>query len=338
MPEGEKIQKEKGQPKKAPYKQGWTKDEHARFLNGLQIHGKGAWKEIALIVGTRTPTQIQSHAQKYYLRQKQQVKNKRSIHDMSLEDISELDPNIRNPSPQKSGHVTVITGTGPLNRSMQPYPYSTTLLPVSSHPYATHPSPHDQLPLMYSYFRPTDQSHMGFSPPYPQARSPQQLQGFSHVSSPMGHLPSLTATSLPPPPFPSMPHYATPWFAPHHSPYGDEMAQSGVILHGSRHLPPNGISGLTSDDPRLKDHMDSSKDYFHRVGPHDMKDIEEISSRKRAFDIFSSHERDSKQLRVEEIDKDDDQEDDIPDEDFEDDDADEEESNSYFNNEAEDDV
>jgi len=54
--------------------------------------------------------------------------------------------------------------------------------------------------------------------------------------------------------------------------------------------------------------------------------------------FFSSHERDSKQLRVEEIDKDDDQEDDIPDEDFEDDDADEEESNSYFNNEAEDDV
>lgn len=51
----------------APYKQGWTKDEHVRFLNGLQVHGKGAWKEIAQIVGSRTPTQIQSHAQKVYL-------------------------------------------------------------------------------------------------------------------------------------------------------------------------------------------------------------------------------------------------------------------------------
>ena len=50
--------------KKAPYKQGWTKEEHRRFLDGLQKFGKGSWKEIAGIVRTRTPTQIQSHAQK----------------------------------------------------------------------------------------------------------------------------------------------------------------------------------------------------------------------------------------------------------------------------------
>jgi len=54
--------------KKAPYKQGWTKEEHLLFLNGLHLHGKGAWKEISMIVRTRTPTQIQSHAQKYFLR------------------------------------------------------------------------------------------------------------------------------------------------------------------------------------------------------------------------------------------------------------------------------
>ncbi len=27
--------------KRGPYKQGWTKEEHIRFLNGLRIHGKG---------------------------------------------------------------------------------------------------------------------------------------------------------------------------------------------------------------------------------------------------------------------------------------------------------
>jgi SHAQKYF class myb-like DNA-binding protein len=73
--------------KKGPYKQGWSKEEHILFLKGLKIHGKGAWKEIATIVGTRTPTQIQSHAQKYFLRQKQKNKNKRSIHDITMEDL-----------------------------------------------------------------------------------------------------------------------------------------------------------------------------------------------------------------------------------------------------------
>mmetsp|Transcript_3920 Transcript_3920/g.11726 ORF Transcript_3920/g.11726 Transcript_3920/m.11726 type:complete len:330 (+) Transcript_3920:453-1442(+) len=71
-------------PKKVPYKKGWTKEEHYLFLRGLATHGRGAWKQIAAIVSSRTPTQIQSHAQKYFLRQKQRLKNKRSIHDLSL--------------------------------------------------------------------------------------------------------------------------------------------------------------------------------------------------------------------------------------------------------------
>ncbi|EFC49197.1 SANT domain-containing protein [Naegleria gruberi] len=76
---------------KKPYKQGWTKEEHILFLKGLELHGKGSWKEISAIVGTRSPTQIQSHAQKYFLRQKQQKKNKRSIHDFTMDDMKKQD-------------------------------------------------------------------------------------------------------------------------------------------------------------------------------------------------------------------------------------------------------
>jgi hypothetical protein len=48
------------------------------------MFGKGNWKKISEIVKTRTASQIQTHSQKYYNRQKQINKNKRSIHDLSI--------------------------------------------------------------------------------------------------------------------------------------------------------------------------------------------------------------------------------------------------------------
>ncbi|KAK4403352.1 Transcription factor DIVARICATA [Sesamum angolense] len=48
----------------------WTEDEHRRFLLGLQKYGKGDWRSISRhFVVSKTPTQVASHAQKYYLRQ-----------------------------------------------------------------------------------------------------------------------------------------------------------------------------------------------------------------------------------------------------------------------------
>nr|XP_043606804.1 transcription factor MYB1R1-like [Erigeron canadensis] len=47
----------------------WTEDEHKLFLLGLQKVGKGDWRGISRnFVKTRTPTQVASHAQKYFLR------------------------------------------------------------------------------------------------------------------------------------------------------------------------------------------------------------------------------------------------------------------------------
>jgi len=42
----------------------WTADEHARFLQGMLIHGR-SWTRIAKVVKTRTTVQVRSHAQKY---------------------------------------------------------------------------------------------------------------------------------------------------------------------------------------------------------------------------------------------------------------------------------
>lgn len=46
----------------------WTPDEHARFLEGLELFGQKDIKAISRHVGTRSATQVRTHAQKYYLR------------------------------------------------------------------------------------------------------------------------------------------------------------------------------------------------------------------------------------------------------------------------------
>ncbi|KAL7107699.1 hypothetical protein ACP275_06G071000 [Erythranthe tilingii] len=71
----------------------WTEDEHRRFLLGLQKHGKGDWRSISRnFVISKTPTQVASHAQKYYLRQQisgGKDKRRPSIHDITTDNIAD---------------------------------------------------------------------------------------------------------------------------------------------------------------------------------------------------------------------------------------------------------
>uniref|UniRef100_A0A1J3K374 Transcription factor DIVARICATA n=1 Tax=Noccaea caerulescens TaxID=107243 RepID=A0A1J3K374_NOCCA len=85
------LERKKGVP--------WTEEEHKLFLMGLKKYGKGDWRNISRnFVITRTPTQVASHAQKYFIRQHSGGKDKRraSIHDITtvnFEDEASLETN-----------------------------------------------------------------------------------------------------------------------------------------------------------------------------------------------------------------------------------------------------
>ncbi|XP_010543616.1 PREDICTED: transcription factor DIVARICATA-like isoform X2 [Tarenaya hassleriana] len=103
----------------------WTENEHRLFLIGLGKYGRGDWRSISRnVVVSRTPTQVASHAQKYFLRQAQIDKERKraSIHDLTTVDNDDiLQWNTLQPQPQPQSQPP-LQQPQPQPQVLQPLP------------------------------------------------------------------------------------------------------------------------------------------------------------------------------------------------------------------------
>ncbi|KAK0573346.1 hypothetical protein LWI29_006815 [Acer saccharum] len=108
----------------------WTEEEHKLFLLGLQKVGKGDWRGISRnFVKTRTPTQVASHAQKYFLRRFNQNRRRRrsSLFDITTDTF--MGSSMEVEEQQQAAHPETATLPPPQPQlSFQAYPV--VVLPV----------------------------------------------------------------------------------------------------------------------------------------------------------------------------------------------------------------
>lgn len=96
----------------------WTDEEHLLFERALQIYGK-KWKKIEAVVGTRTATQIRSHAQKHFIRLKKTTQSD-SDHVSSVSEQLDSCDSILDPEEAEKQHLkSCIQYFGHLNSLLE---------------------------------------------------------------------------------------------------------------------------------------------------------------------------------------------------------------------------
>jgi hypothetical protein len=104
---------------------------------GLKKYGRGDWRNISRnFVRSRTPTQVASHAQKYFIRLSSGGKDKRrsSIHDITTVNLPDDDDDGDDDDTGGGNPPVISEQLGVLvdSRPPPPHPYRHLLLP---HPY-----------------------------------------------------------------------------------------------------------------------------------------------------------------------------------------------------------
>ncbi|KAG5015347.1 hypothetical protein AAZX31_08G107400 [Glycine max] len=174
----------------------WTVEEHMKFLVALDEVGKGDWITISKHIGTKSSTQVASHAQKYYLRQKAKKKIRKSIHDITLNTISHQD-DTQNSTPHPDPEIQPVHEI----HQMQEMPPNSMTHQMSGFEYFANQQVHEiqQMQDILSVYPSNNITHQmgGFEhfvnqqvhemPVYPPNNMTHQMSGFEHFANQQVH-------------------------------------------------------------------------------------------------------------------------------------------------------